>query len=68
MLSSMYYIASYPGLPSQLFSQPWQKACFCHGCEKSCEGRPGYEAMYYILGIHFNENTGFYQLGAVYRI
>ena len=29
----------YPGLPSQLFSQ-----FFCHGCEKSCEGRPGYEA------------------------
>ena len=22
------------------------KSAFCHGCEKSCEGRPGYEAMY----------------------
>ena len=32
-------VASYPGLPSQLFSQP-----FFHGCENSCEGRPGYEA------------------------
>ena len=27
-------LASYPGLPSQL----------CHCCERSCEGRPGYEA------------------------
>ena len=23
---------------------------FCHGCEKSCEGRPGYEARMTILG------------------
>ena len=39
-------IALYPGLPSQLFSQPWKKATrvFFHGCEKSCEGRPGYKA------------------------
>ena len=22
---------------------------FCHGCEKSCEGRPGYEAINYVL-------------------
>ena len=32
-------LASYPGLPSQLFSQPWKKAwlthAFFHGCEKS---------------------------------
>ena len=33
-------VASYPGLPSQLFSQPWKKAV----AKKSCEGRPGYEA------------------------
>ena len=40
-------VASYPGLPSQLFSQLWKKgyhAFFFHGCEKTCEGRPGYEA------------------------
>ena len=36
-------IASYPGLPSQLFSQLWQKL-FATAYEKSCEGRPGYEA------------------------
>ena len=39
-------IASYPGLPSQLFSQPWKsvgKLVFT-AVEKSCEGRPGYEA------------------------
>ena len=29
-------IASYPGLPTQLF----------RGCEKSCVGRPGYEASF----------------------
>ena len=34
-------LASYPGLPSQLFSKPWKKSVF-HGCEKSCEGRPGF--------------------------
>ena len=43
-------LASYPGLLSQLFSQPWKKTryIFSHGCEKSCEKscerRPGYEA------------------------
>ena len=39
-------LASYPGLPSQLFSQPWKKkrVVFFHGCKKGCEGRPGYEA------------------------
>ena len=34
-------LASYPGLPSQLFSQAVEKAKRRPGC---CEGRPGYEA------------------------
>ena len=42
-----FYLASYPGLLSQLFSQPWKKRVFFHGCEKSCERRPGYEATFY---------------------
>ena len=37
-------LASYPGLPSQLFFVAMEKShAFFHGCEKSCEGRPGYE-------------------------
>ena len=60
----MWYViilASYPGLPSQLFLQPWN--AFFHGCKKSCEGRPGYEAMIILSDvlwkysvIHFNPN------------
>ena len=44
-------LASYPGLPSQLFLEPWKNSTFFsmaveffHSCEKSREGRPGYEA------------------------
>ena len=36
-------LALYPGLPSQLFFVAVGKRA--HGCEKSCEGRPGYEAI-----------------------
>ena len=42
LICYLLLIASYPGLPSQLFSQPWKKK---RGREKSCEGRSGYEAM-----------------------
>ena len=41
-------LALYPGLPLQLFLQPWKKECvffyLFHGHEKNCRGRPGYEA------------------------
>ena len=38
-------LASYPGLPSQLFFAAVELThAFSHGCKKSCEGRPGYEA------------------------
>ena len=51
MVAGWYFIVSlvYPGLPSQLFSQPWKTHAFFHGCEKSCEGRPGYEASLSLL-------------------
>ena len=42
----MHTVASYPGLPSQLFFATMEPRFFPRGCEKSCEGRPGYEAMY----------------------
>ena len=58
-------IASHPGLPSQLFSQPWGGGCVFshyvsfqvveknHGCEekKSCEGRPGYETRPLLIAL-----------------
>ena len=48
MTNSTHEVASYPGLPSQVFSQPWKKKkcgnLFFHSCENNCEGRPGYEA------------------------
>ena len=48
------HLAPYPGLPLQFFSpQSWKKivADFFHGCKKSCEGRPGYEATVHSLCI-----------------
>ena len=37
----LYPLASYPGLPSQLFSQPWKKAWIytCMAAKKCCEGK-----------------------------
>ena len=42
--SLLVYVASYPGLPLHLYSQPWENTHFFHGCKKNCEGKPGYEA------------------------
>ena len=41
---SLHFTALYPGLPSQLFSQPWKNAGVFPQLRKSCEERPGYEA------------------------
>ena len=43
------HLASYPGLPSQLFLQPWKKTRPRLRGGKSCEGRPGYEASIHLL-------------------
>ena len=35
LLASSFVLASYPGLPSQLFSQPWQKTLFTTAAKKA---------------------------------
>ena len=42
LASSVTVVASYSGLPSRLFLQPWKNHV---SCEKRCKVRPGYEVV-----------------------